>query len=352
MAMASVSERENGQLNLRAGELIEVKSLADILLTLDPDGKCAGLPFMPEMLGHCGKRYRVFKRADKTCDNIKGTWMIRRMYDTVLLENIRCDGNAHDGCQAGCMVFWKEAWLKRAGEDAVIPIIPLRAGGTSATTSQDNLISIEAADSCPDVIRRNTVNRCDSEASKGEKVERYCCQATELYKCTDPLSPGDLRQYARDILTGNVGLDEFLKGIAVALFNLLQKKRKACIYPHVQGTLRTTPKYTSNLQIGETVRVKSLDEITQTLDTRNRNRGLLFDLEQAGFCGGTFRVAKRVEKIINESTGEMLKLPNDCIILDGVSCKAQVHGDRLFCPRRIYSYWREAWLERVEHVNS
>ena len=342
--MVSVQARDKRQLNLRAGELVEVKSLGDILLTLDQEGKSAGLPFMPEMVAHCGKRYRVFRRADKTCDSINGTWMLRRMYDTVLLEDIRCDGNAHGGCQAGCMVFWKESWLKRVGEDSIIPI---RKEGKFSTRAQDNLISIEAVDSCPDVIRRNAVKIFDSGASKSEGAERYCCQATELHKCTDPLSPGDLRQYARDVFTSNVGLVEFLKGIAVALFNLLQKQRKACIYPHVQGTLKATPKYVSNLQIGEIVRVKSLDEITQTLDTRNRNRGLLFDLEMAGFCGGTFRVAKRIEKIVNESTGEMLMLPNDCIVLDGVSCRSQVHGDRLFCPRRIYSYWREAWLERV-----
>ena len=33
----------------------------------------------------------------------------------MLLEDLRCDGSAHDGCQAECRVFWKEAWLKRVG---------------------------------------------------------------------------------------------------------------------------------------------------------------------------------------------------------------------------------------------
>jgi hypothetical protein len=32
-------------------------------------------------------------------------------------------------------------------------------------------------------------------------------------------------------------------------------------------------------------------------------------------------------------------------MLDGVVCKADYH---LFCPRGIYSYWREIWLERVD----
>jgi hypothetical protein len=33
------------------------------------------------------------------------------MTDTVHLSDLRCDGSAHAGCQAGCLLFWKEAWL-------------------------------------------------------------------------------------------------------------------------------------------------------------------------------------------------------------------------------------------------
>lgn len=342
--MVSSPRQGEYRLGLRAGELVEVKSLDEIVRTLDSEGKCAGLPFMPEMVAHCGKQYRVFRRADKTCDSINGTWMLRRMYDTVLLEMIRCGGEAHGGCEAGCMVFWKEAWLKRVNKPA---LIANHENGSAGDEPEAQLLSVGRIESRLGVIKENVIKRQATEDPKNDEGERYCCQATELHKCTDPLSPSDLRQYARDIVTRNVGIVEFLKGIAVALFNLVQKRRKACTYPYVQGSLSKTPRLVTNLQVGEMVRVKSLDEIVETLDVRNRNRGLLFDLEMASFCGGTFKVARRVEKIINESTGKMLKLPNDCIVLEGVSCKSQVHGDRLFCPRRIYSYWREAWLERV-----
>ncbi len=27
----------------------------------------------------------------------------------------RCDGTAHGGCQTACLLYWKEAWLKRRG---------------------------------------------------------------------------------------------------------------------------------------------------------------------------------------------------------------------------------------------
>ena len=67
---------------------------------------------MPEMLGFCGKRYRVRARAHKACDTVD--WQqYRRMESAVHLEELRCDGSAHGGCQAGCLLYWKEAWLVR-----------------------------------------------------------------------------------------------------------------------------------------------------------------------------------------------------------------------------------------------
>ena len=90
---------------------MEVRSEEEILRTLDADGKVDGLPFMPEMLGFCGQRFRVRARAHKACDTID--WQqFRRMESAVHLEELRCDGSAHGGCQAGCLLFWKEAWLR------------------------------------------------------------------------------------------------------------------------------------------------------------------------------------------------------------------------------------------------
>src|SRR6266404_8429788 len=91
-------------LNLRAGELVQVRSEPEILSTLDANGRLDALPFMPEMLQYCGQRFRVYKRADKTCDNIKD-WNLRRVRNTVHLTGVRCDGSAHGGCDAGCLIF-------------------------------------------------------------------------------------------------------------------------------------------------------------------------------------------------------------------------------------------------------
>ena len=98
------------QIKLRVGDWVEVRSKEEIQHSLDRSGQLEGLPFMPEMFQDRGKRFRVFKRAHKTCDTVfpvRG----RRMANAVHLE-VRCNGEAFGGCQAGCLIFWKTAWLK------------------------------------------------------------------------------------------------------------------------------------------------------------------------------------------------------------------------------------------------
>jgi len=83
------------------------------------------------------------------------------------------------------------------------------------------------------------------------------------------------------------------------------------------------------------------------LNTSNRNRGLYFDAEEVPFCGKTYRVLRQVDKIINDKTGQMQEMKTPCVILDSVICESRYSECRLFCPRSIYPYWREIWLERV-----
>jgi hypothetical protein len=97
---------------------------------------------------------------------------------------------------------------------------------------------------------------------------------------------------------------------------------------------------------GELVRIKSYRAILATIDQSNKNRGMIFDGEMVPYCGGSYRVLKRIDKIINEQTGKMQEIKTPCIILENVVCQARYSKCRLFCPRSIYSYWREIWLER------
>ena len=96
------------------------------------------------------------------------------------------------------------------------------------------------------------------------------------------------------------------------------------------------------------VRVKSHQEILQTVDTENKNRGMYWDAELVPYCGKTFRVLKRVSKIIDEKTAQMMEMKSPCIVLDSVVCQARYSQCRMLCPKSMYPYWREAWLERAE----
>lgn len=330
-------------LDLRAGDLVEVRSREEILATLDREARLDALPFMPEMFQYCGKRYRVFKRADKTCDTISSTGT-RRLFHTVHLEGLRCDGQAHGGCQALCLLFWKEAWLTPVSSPS--DPVPTKTASSPPTPSPPDPLP---AGRCTEeaVLAATHVRPGPGTTSE----ERFACQATELVRATFPLAWWDVRQYARDVRSRNIRTRDLIRGVALGVFNTIQRRRGGTTCPYIEkGRILKTPSATLNLRPGEAVRVKALHEIEQTLNKRRRNRGLLFGVEMVRFCGNTFRVLARAERIIDEKTGAMLSLSNDCIILEGATCVGDlsVGPNRLFCPRSIYPFWREIWLDRVE----
>jgi hypothetical protein len=102
-------------------------------------------------------------------------------------------------------------------------------------------------------------------------------------------------------------------------------------YPRFHRELRRTPSTELNLQPGELVQIKSRAESLATLDMNNKTRGR-FDVEMVPYCGGTYRVLRRVERIADERTGRMLRLPNVCIVLGNVLWGACLRGNRMFRP--------------------
>lgn len=98
--------------DLKPGDLVEVRSAEEIRATLDTEGRCRGLYFMPGMWALCGRRLRVVQRVDRMMSERTGD--MRALAGTYILEGATCDGKAHGGCQRGCFVFWKDVWLKKA----------------------------------------------------------------------------------------------------------------------------------------------------------------------------------------------------------------------------------------------
>jgi hypothetical protein len=336
-----------GPRHLRVGEVVEVRSEAEILATLDANGELDSLPFMPEMLRFCGRRFRVDKLALKSCDTVNWSGMYR-MRDAVHLENTRCDGQAHGGCQAGCLLFWKEAWLKRVES-------PEPESGPAATPpGPAPEWARPVAEPAGDRARLLAATTKGGEAPEGE--ETWACQATELPRAAPDFVPSwDLRQYVADVRSGNATASRALRTVVIGAFNELQDLSRRLLprwlrisggrrFPVIEGRLRRTPLERLDLRPGERVRVKSREEIVRTLDRDNRNRGMTFDPEMLRYCGRQATVLERAERIIDEKTGKMTRLRNPCIVLDGVVCTADYHR---LCPRGIYPYWREIWLERV-----
>jgi hypothetical protein len=349
-------------LALRAGELVEVRSREEILSTLDQNGCLENLPFMPEMFPYCGRKFRVAKRAHKTCDTINYSGG-RRLEHSVHLEDVRCSGQAHGGCQAECLIFWKESWLRR------VQAIPIANVNSAPPAAPGAVNGVPAVQGCSE---SNVQSHACARSGDAVSDAVYSCQATRLLAATTALPWWNLRQYWEDYVSGNVGPGRMLRVFSYSgydklrrlpwlgkwfkkLYNLRQRLRGKPRHPRTAGRVApgaVTPTADLNLQAGERVRVKDFEAILDTIDGSYTNRGMKWDAEMVPYCGGVYQVRRRVERIVDERTGKMRILKNPCLILEGVVCQARYSECRLFCPRSIYPYWREVWLERVVPASS
>jgi hypothetical protein len=298
-------------LKLRVGEWVIVKPWDQIRATLDERGTLENLPFMPEMVAFCGRRLRVHARADRTCVE---TQKQRGMDDTVWLEDARCDGSGHQGCQIECLTFWKEAWLDRA--DAAAP-----AAGRGAPP-----------DPWPYPLQ--------------DQAGMWICQSSQIAKASHPLGIwGNVGTYLNDLRYGNVGPARLVR--LAWIFANLKLRGRYGDYRELQGDHPKTPPFQPlDLLPGEVVEVRGAEEIRRSLDANGRHRGLPFTYDLLEFSGKRFKVKRRIEKVIDESTGQM-RQPKNAVILEGVRCTGNL---RRGCARCTYLLWREAWLKKVEET--
>jgi hypothetical protein len=262
------------------------------------------------------------------------------------------DGEAYEGCQAGCLIFWKEAWLR-----------PLDQHGLAS--AERGPTPITSAGCTEQMVWDATKTR----EQIPEKGIRYACQATELVDYTQPQNWWDPRQYAEDITSGNVSFAKMFRGFLYFAFARATRARHPRLgrparwfYDRVQslwggvpfprrcGELasgKDAPVADLQLKPGDIVRIRSFKEILTTIDKQNQNRGMGFDAEMVPFCGKVFRVRTRVEKFVDERTGYVRRMKTPAVILEGVYCQSRYSENRVFCPRRIFAWWREVWLEKV-----
>jgi hypothetical protein len=333
------------KLGLKAGDWVVVRSRSEILATLDKKGQLEKMPFMPEMLKFAGQKLQVSKRAHKTCDPINGLES-RAMPDAVHIGDLRCDGSAHSNCQAGCLFFFKEAWLKRADGPEDPP-----AASSAGCTEED--------------LQRATINTAIPEDKDGPT---YVCQATQVNAATTSLPWYRASQYVEDLRSGNTTFVRMINawsfwvwhniagaGLGVGtpmrwLYDRWQQLIGGSPYPWRGGRVpkgKPTPALQLDIKEGEYVRTKPYREILETLDADWKNRGLYFDAEMVPYTEKTLKVLKRVSRLIHEKTGKMLVFKSPCMILEGSVCEAKFAKCRKLCPRGYYLYWRDIWVNKI-----
>lgn len=294
----------------RVGDWVEVRSLDEIRMTLDRDGELEHLPVMPEMAEHCGRRARVSAVMTKICSG-----GMRRVLGEplVILDGLRCEGGFHARCSRACTLLWKPAWLRVAGP----------AGGQPGVHPGEG----------PSVWPYRT------HTAGGNQL----CQATALPRATRAVSiPGKAWSAISDVRKNEWSIGSLLTVYFHRLSDGLASRARRAVGV-IRGKKRT-PVEQLGLRPGDWVQVKSLKEISATLDLKNKNRGLEFSRYMLPFCGGTYRVSGRVENFVDERTGKVRQLKNT-VILEGVCCGGGTTSGP--CRRAEYLYWREIWLRRT-----
>jgi hypothetical protein len=236
----------------------------------------------------------------------------------------RTRDGSHGGCRAACQVLWNEQWLRRIG-----------ARDPTPANQSPSMRDLEAR-----VLPVAFVPGAPTAAG------RYMCQITELRHLSTPVRTHDWRLDVRPLLNGNVPAAGWVMAMLTRLFNAVQQWRHGTTYPVTTQQLPQgpTPVVRLDLLPGEMVRVRSKPEICRTL-YQNENRGMWFGRETLRFCNQPFVVRNRVERIINERTGEMMTLGTPCVTLES----ACASGEFLrFNPQNEYVFWREIWLKRID----
>jgi hypothetical protein len=109
-----------GRLYLKPGELVRIKSQAEIEATIDETGRNRGLSFDPEeMAPFCGSVFRVHKVVTQIIDESTGK-MRSMKQPCIMLEGVVCNAE-YARCRLNCPraipSYWREIWLERVQEN-------------------------------------------------------------------------------------------------------------------------------------------------------------------------------------------------------------------------------------------
>ena len=96
---------------------------------------------------------------------------------------------------------------------------------------------------------------------------------------------------------------------------------------------------------GVRVRVRSLEEIQNTLNSFKELKGCAFLEDMKQYCGTEQCVLKVMERFLDERDYQVKKAKG-IVLLEGIYCQGTPVFGR--CDRSCLSFWREEWLEKIE----
>jgi len=159
------------------------------------------------------------------------------------------------------------------------------------------------------------------------------CQSVHLDGISEPLSPlgtvWQLRYKLKRVLKRRLN---YLRN----QISRADRRERASTGPEVNAASQA-------LVAGQSVRVRSREEIQATLDPWNYLKGCGFMEEMWPYCGTKQQVLKPVQRFLDEHDYRV-KNARGIVILEGVHCQGTTDYGR--CDRNCYYFWREEWLAK------
>jgi hypothetical protein len=314
MAMGSSSE------NLKTGDWIRIRPYEKIRSMLDKNNSHDGLLFMGKMAQYCGTKGQVLRRVNWVYDECSRKML--KCKGIVVLKNLVCDGKRMLGdreCGRCCSYFWKEEWLEKTAEEG------LRNYASNASSRVQDKDREDAA-CIPD--------QPDEQHSADEKS--VICQYTRM------TSMGRAFNRIEEA-------EQFLMRIGPALGRRVSSYREKLTGKRGKsrsGAPEAGENMKAPIQEGELVRILPYERIKSTLDERGTYKGLGFLENAKQFCGGTYKVLKIPEFVLDQG-GEKVNKCRNLIILEGPTCDGKGTVLEEGCDRSCLHYWKTDWLEKV-----
>lgn len=119
------------------------------------------------------------------------------------------------------------------------------------------------------------------------------------------------------------------------------------IIPKKNALDNSTKSSSLSFKEGDIVRIRSKEEIMQTLDKNKRLKGCLFMDEMWQYCGTEHKILKKVNYFYDEANYRMCKARNT-VLLEGIYCSGKFLRYTTSCDRHCLLFWKEEWLEKIK----